>query len=77
MKRLSISPLARNGLLTGLLLLMGAVAGCGSGSDASTASSPPVSNDPPPPVVNPPAPAPVEGVATPSSVAVVTATNAQ
>ena len=50
-----------------------ALSGCG-GSDAS--APPPSGNTPPPPVVTPPAPAPVEGVATPSSVAVVTATNA-
>jgi len=46
------------------------LSGCG-GSDAS--APPPAGNDPP--VVTPPPP-PVEGVATPSSVAVVTATNA-
>jgi hypothetical protein len=50
-----------------------AIAGCGGGSSAS---APPVSNEPPPPVTPPP-PAPITGVATPSSVAVVTATNAQ
>jgi hypothetical protein len=50
-----------------------ALAGCGS--DAGTASTPPPAGNNPPPVT-PPAPAPVEGIATPSSVAVVTATNA-
>jgi hypothetical protein len=49
-----------------------ALAGCGGGSSASTA--PPAGNDPPPP---PPVQAEIQGVATPSSVAVVTATNAQ
>jgi hypothetical protein len=49
-----------------------AIAGCGGGGSAAT--PPPAGNDPPP--VTPPTPAPIEGVATPSSVAVVTATNA-
>jgi hypothetical protein len=48
-----------------------ALTGCGASSDAT----PPPSGSTPPPVT-PPAPAPVEGIATPSSVAVVTATNA-
>ena len=64
----------RSVLITSSCVFLLAIAGCGG--DGSAASSPPVGNDPPPPVVNPPAPAPVEGVATPSSVAVVTATNA-
>jgi predicted component of type VI protein secretion system len=50
--------------------------GCGGGSTSSS-----FANDPPvvvPPVVNPPVvPPPVTGIATPTSVAVVTATNAQ
>jgi hypothetical protein len=49
------------------------LSGCG-GSDAS--APPPVGNDPPVVTPPPPPPPPVEGVATPSSVAVVTATNA-
>jgi hypothetical protein len=56
-------------LLVALAVL---VTGCGGGSSAA---SPPVNNNPPP--VVPPTPPPVEGVATPTSVAVVTATNAQ
>ena len=52
-----------------LIALMTVSAGCGGGSDGPAAAAPP----PPPP----PAPAAIEGVATPSSVAVVTATNAQ
>lgn len=54
-----------------------ALTGCGGGSSSTP---PPSSNNPPapvPPAPSPPAPAPVVGVATPSSVAVVTATNAQ
>ena len=52
-----------------------AIAGCG-GSDAS--APPATGNNPPPPVDNtPPPPAQIQGIATPSSVAVVTATNAQ
>jgi hypothetical protein len=60
----------RNGLLTGLslLVLMGALAGCGGGDSSAAAVVPPA---PPTP------PAAIEGIATPSSVAVVTATNAQ
>jgi len=50
--------------------------GCGGG--ASVGSSPPPSgNSPPPSPPAPPPPAAIEGVATPTSVAVVTATNAQ
>jgi hypothetical protein len=61
----------RNVLLGGLSLvvLMGALAGCGGGDSSAAAVIPPPS--PPTP------PAAIEGVATPSSVAVVTATNAQ
>jgi len=51
-----------------------ALAGCGS--DAAS-TPPPSGNDPPVVTPPPPPPAPIEGVATPSSVAVVTATNAQ
>lgn len=50
-----------------------AISGCGG--DAS--APPPVGNNPPPVNNDPPPPAPIQGVATPSSVAVVTATNAQ
>ena len=74
MKRLSTVARMRNGLLSGLSLavLMGALAGCGGGGDSSVAAvSPPVT----PPTPTPPAA--ITGIATPSSVAVVTATNAQ
>jgi hypothetical protein len=71
MKDLSTLARMRNGLLGALSLaaLMGALAGCGGGDSGATAANPPLS--PPTP------PAAIEGVATPSSVAVVTATNAQ
>lgn len=75
-----VSTLARHTReLIGAMLLIAFVVlttGCGG----TSASAPPaVSNDPPPvtPPVVPPAPAPVQGIATPTSVAVVTATNAQ
>ena len=50
------------------------ITGCGGGS--SVGASPPPSGSSPPPAPPPP-PAVIEGVATPTSVAVVTATNAQ
>jgi hypothetical protein len=49
-----------------LVALVVVMAGCGS----SGPDTPPVADNPPPVV-------PIEGIATPSSVAVVTATNAQ
>lgn len=55
-----------------LIAFVALTSGCGGGSSA--AAPPPSGNDPP---VVPPPPPPVEGVATPTSVAVVTATNAQ
>lgn len=55
-----------------LIAFVALTSGCGGGSSAA-ALPPPSGNNPP---VDPP-PAPVEGVATPTSVAVVTATNAQ
>jgi hypothetical protein len=71
-----VSMLARNGraLMTAMLLVSIALltASCGGGGSAAT--PPPVSNNPPAP---PPPPAAIEGVATPTSVSVVTATNAQ
>jgi hypothetical protein len=69
-----VSTLARLGreLLFAMLLVSFAVCtGCGG---SSAASAPPASGNNPPPVTPP---APIEGVATPTSVAVVTATNAQ
>jgi len=61
-------------LIASSVIALLALTGCGSDSSPTP---PPGGNNPPvvPPVV-PPA-APVEGIATPSSVAVVTATNAQ
>lgn len=60
-----------------LIALVVLTTGCGGGTSASA----PVANDPPvvnPPVVDPPVvPPPVVGIATPTSVAVVSATNAQ
>ena len=68
------SPLARvasRPLSTLLLLtLISLTAACSSGA-GSTAAPPLVANDPPPP------PPQITGIAMPSSVAVVTATNAQ
>jgi hypothetical protein len=55
-----------------LLAALGALAAaCGSDSDDPVANVPPPAGNIPPPA------APVEGIATPSSVAVVTATNAE
>ena len=70
MTKFSTVARVRNGLpgALSLALLMGALAGCGGGDSAVAAANPPAS--PPPPAV-------ITGVATPSSVAVVTATNAQ
>ena len=69
--KLSTVARMRSGLLGGLSLvvLMGAFAGCSGGGSSAAAVIPPPS--PPTP------PAAIEGIATPSSVAVVTATNAQ
>jgi hypothetical protein len=53
-----------------LVGLMAISAGCGGGSDDFVAAAPPAPPAPPPAD-------PIEGVATPSSVAVVTATNAE
>jgi hypothetical protein len=64
----------RSFLIASSCILLVAIAGCGS--DAGSTSTPPPSGNTPPPVT-PPAAAPIEGVATPSSVAVVTGTNAQ
>jgi hypothetical protein len=54
-----------------MLATLLAACGGGSGSNANVGASPtpPIETTPPPPVV-------IEGIATPSSVAVVTATNA-
>jgi hypothetical protein len=71
-----VSMLARFGreLLVAMMLVafIALTSGCG-GSDS--AAAPPPVDDTPPPVIPPPAA--IEGVATPTSVAVVTATNAQ
>lgn len=63
----------RNRLLHSIFTLALAIslAGCGGGSAESAAPATPV-----PPAPTPPAPEVVVGVATPDSVAVVTATNA-
>jgi hypothetical protein len=61
-------------LVVAIMLIALAVltSGCG-GSSSAASGPPPAGNDPPPP---PPAEV-IQGVATPTSVAVVTATNAQ
>jgi len=71
MQKLSTLVRTRNGLLSGFCfaLLMGALGGCSGGGSDATVNNPPVSPPAPPAVI--------EGIATPSSVAVVTATNAQ
>jgi hypothetical protein len=56
-----------------LVGLIAVSAGCGGGGDDSVAAAPLAPPGPPAP---PPAD-PIEGIATPSSVAVVTATNAE
>ena len=70
MKTLPTLSRARTGLFGGLFLVMGALAGCSSSSDTPAAANPPVT-----PPTTPPAA--ITGIATPSSVAVVTATNAE
>jgi hypothetical protein len=72
MTRISTLARAASELTTALTLaaLIAVTAGCGGGG-GSTAATPPPSGGSPPPA------GPIEGVATPSSVAVVTATNAQ
>lgn len=64
----------RSLFITSTCIVLLSISGCGADA-SSTSAPPPAGNNPPP--VTPPAPAPIEGVATPSSVAVVTATNAQ
>jgi len=73
-----VSALARfsRELLFAMLLVSVVVLNTGCGGSSTAASVPPPSGNNPPPVTPPP-PAPIEGVATPTSVAVVTATNAQ
>jgi hypothetical protein len=74
-----VSTLARHTreLFAAMLLIafVALTAGCG-GSSSAAAPLPPGGNNPPVIPPPPPPPAPVEGVATPTSVAVVTATNA-
>lgn len=60
-----------NSLKVSVCFALLALAGCGG----SSSSAPPSGNNPPP--VTPPVQDTIHGVATPSSVAVVTATNAQ
>jgi len=64
----------RHSLKVSSCLVLLALAGCGSGGGSSS-TTPPTGNAPPP--APPPVQPTIEGVATPSSVAVVTATNAQ
>jgi hypothetical protein len=59
-----------------LIAFVALTAGCGGGGSASAAPLPGGNNPPVVPPPPPPPPAPVEGVTTPTSVAVVTATNA-
>ena len=62
------------GRVLGLMTLATLLAACGGGSGSSGAA--PVGGGAPDPVVaDPPPPEVIEGVATPSSVSVVTATN--
>jgi hypothetical protein len=70
-----ISTLARlsRELILAIMLVAFVALTSGCGGSSSAASPPPSGGTPPPP---PPA-ATIEGVATPTSVAVVTATNAQ
>jgi hypothetical protein len=72
-----VSTLARSGreLILAFILIAFAVLTSGCGSSDTASVPPPSGNDPPPPP--PPPAAVIEGVATPTSVAVVTATNAQ
>jgi hypothetical protein len=69
-----VSTLARHTreLIAPMLLIALVVLMTGCGGSGSSAMNPPPGGDVPPPVVPP-----VEGVATPTSVAVVTATNTQ
>ena len=70
-----VSMLARTSreLILAIMLVAFVALTSGCGSSSSSASAPPPSGGTPPP----PPPAVIEGVATPTSVAVVTATNAQ
>jgi multidrug efflux pump subunit AcrA (membrane-fusion protein) len=63
----------RHFLIASSFIALSTLAGCGASSDAAP---PAPGGNGPPVVVTPPPPAPIEGIATPSSVAVVTATNA-
>jgi len=71
-----VSTLARisRELILAIMLAAFVALTSGCGGSSSTASAPPPSGGTPPP---PPPAATIEGVATPTSVAVVTATNAQ
>jgi hypothetical protein len=73
-----VSALARHcrELLIAMLLVSIVCLSTGCGGSSAAAAAPPPSGGNPPPVTPPPPPAPIEGVATPTSVAVVTATNA-
>jgi hypothetical protein len=70
----TLARLARE-LILAFVLIAFVVLSSGCGGSSADAAPPPSGNNPPPP---PPPPAEaIEGVATPTSVAVVTATNAQ
>jgi hypothetical protein len=64
-------------LLVALMFIAFAVLTTGCGGSSTASAPPPAGNDPPVVPPPPPPPAAIEGVATPTSVAVVTATNAQ
>jgi hypothetical protein len=72
-----VSTLAHYGreLLVAMMLISFVALATGCGGSSSASAPPPSGNNPP--VVPPPPPPPIEGVVTPTSVAVVTATNAQ
>ena len=74
MSKVSVIARDARALLIAMVLIacVALTSGCGGGS-AGSSSDPPLGGTQP----TPPAPAPIEGVATPTSVAVVTATNAQ
>jgi hypothetical protein len=73
---LQVSTFARSGreLFVAMVIIAFVTLSSGCGGSSAASVPPPSGNNPP--TVTPP-PAPVVGVATPTSVAVVTATNAQ
>lgn len=73
MSKVSVFARHTRELIAALTLIAFVVLTAGCGSSAPAPTSPPIAEAPPPP----PPPVLVEGVATPTSVAVVTATNTQ